>query len=109
MANNIKAFRTRMGLSQEALAEYLGVNREEISYFENAKRKVPTQILSKMANLFGIDEYDFYEEESPEKAAKLAFAFRADSLTSSDLMSIASFKKVVLNYLKMSKALQEDE
>ena len=36
----------------------------------------------------------------------LPFAFRADDLTTSDLNELANFKKVALNYIKMSNLLR---
>ena len=52
-----------------------------------------------------MDEYDFYEENIAKVNANLAFAFRADELSGDDLKTIASFKKIAMNYLKMKEAL----
>jgi len=105
---NLKSYRVKLGLTQESLAEYLGVSREEISYYENGRRPVSTSLLSKAAKLFGIDEYDFYEEDMSAAKTKVALAFRANELNSSDLHQIADFRKIVLNYLGMKNILEHE-
>lgn len=101
---NLKRYRESLGLTQDLLANYLGINREEVSYYENGKRTLPTNLLSMAAKLFGIDEYDFYESDEVTNEAKVALAFRADTLGAEDLHHIADFRKIVLNYLGMKKA-----
>jgi len=101
---NLKKYRESLGLTQDLLANYLGINREEVSYYENGKRTLPTPLLSRAAKLFGIDEYDFYESDESYNEAKVALAFRADTLDAEDLRHIADFRKIVLNYLGMKKA-----
>ena len=99
---NIQAFREKMGLTQEDLATYLGLNnRETISYYENEERAVPIEHLDKLANLFGIESYDLLEGDLESLQAEIAFAFRADEIKSEDLVHIAFCRKIVKNYLKM--------
>ncbi|NMM49842.1 helix-turn-helix domain-containing protein [Marinigracilibium pacificum] len=105
VGNNFKLYREHNGLTQDQVANYLNVTREEISYYENNKRKIPVKVLSKAASLFGIDEYDFYETDPEANNVKMALAFRSDSLSNEDLDQIAQFKKIVLNYLSMKKAM----
>jgi len=101
---NLKRYRESLGLTQDLLANYLGINREEVSYYENGKRTMPTHLLSMAAKLFGIDEYDLYESDESTNEVKVALAFRADALNADDLHHIADFRKIVLNYLGMKKA-----
>ncbi|ADR23136.1 hypothetical protein MATR_30150 [Marivirga tractuosa] len=101
---NLKRYRESLGLSQVQLADYLSINREEISYYENGKRTMPVKLIEKAAKLFGIDEFDLYESDPEHNDAKVALAFRADSLGKEDLEQIADFRKIVLNYLAMKKA-----
>jgi len=109
LANNIKEFRNRLGLTQDQLAEYLGVSRVEMNYYENGKRDTPKEIIPKLADLFGVDEFDLYEEDDAVNNLNIAFAFRANEISSEDLNVIAGFKKIALNYLKIKKVLQENE
>lgn len=108
IGKNIKNFRVKLGLRQEDLAEYLGISREEISYYETAKRSIPTGIIEKAAKVFGIDEFDLYEEDIEKVNANIAFAFRADFLAPQDLNQVADFRKIVLNYLNMSKIIKNE-
>jgi len=40
IGNNIKLFREKLGLSQLEIANYCGINREVLSYYENGNRDV---------------------------------------------------------------------
>ncbi len=104
LAENIKRYRIRLGISQEALADYLGIHREEVSYYENGRRNIPQKSISGMAKLFGVDECVLFEENMEVSSLNLAFAFRADELNRNDLEAIAFFKKMAMNYLKMKNA-----
>jgi len=106
VGRNIKAIREKMGYTQEVLADYLGITREEVSYYENGNRTVPSKIITKIAGLFAIDEFDLFEEDDVLSKINLALAFRADHLNGEDLKTIASFKSIAMNYLKMNKTLR---
>lgn len=105
IGNNIRLLRMKLGLNQEDIADYLGLSRQQIIRYEKGENAVPTDKLTKLAELFSIDEYDFYEEDVSKINANLAFAFRANELNGEDLKTIASFKKIAMNYLKMKEAL----
>lgn len=106
IGNNLRSYRKQMGLTQQAFAEYLSITREEVSYYETGARRFPSQLFEKAANLFGIDEYDLYEEDPTVRQMQLATALRSEGLTAADLDVIASFRKIALNYLKMKTKLQ---
>ncbi len=108
IGKNLQALRQKMALTQEQMAEYLQINREEVSYYENGKRSVPSPLLSKVANLFGVDEYDLFEEDMGAATVNLALAFRADTLNPKDLEQIAGFKKIVMNYLRMKSIIESE-
>ena len=99
--DNIRMLRNKVGLTQEALAQYLNTSREQIAYYESGSRLVSSLHLSKLADLFCMNEYDFFEENLINKNINIAFAFRADTLQPTDLASIAKFKKIVRNYINM--------
>ena len=105
IGQNIKILRDKIGLTQEALAAYLGTSREQVGFYEIGQRSVPSAQLSKLANLFCMNEYDFYEEDVQNRSINIAFAFRADELQPQDLQSIAQFKKIVHNYIGMKKVI----
>ncbi len=98
-----------MDLTQELLAKFLSTSREQIAYYENGTRTINSLHLNKLANLFCMNEFDFFEETLQKSQINIAFAFRADKLETNDLASIARFKKIVLNYINMKNALNEIE
>ncbi|MHC5310363.1 helix-turn-helix domain-containing protein [Myroides sp. LJL116] len=109
IGKNIKLLRDRIGISQDDLAKYLGLsNKMKISRYENGTATVPTNQMTKLANLFGVDEYDFYEEDENNIKLNVAFAFKAKELDATDIETIASFKKLAMNYLKMKKAIIDE-
>ena len=42
-------FREQLGLSQEAMAQYLGITKSQISMYELGKRELPTPALARLA------------------------------------------------------------
>ena len=94
IGRNIKLFREKSGISQEEIADYVGIKRDE-------KREVSLLHLGKIADYLNIDLESFLEEDPTEIKPDLALAFRANELTPSDRDQIVFFKRVVKNFLKM--------
>lgn len=109
VGQNIRQFRERLGFTQASVADYLGIAREQISYYETATRPVSTDHLQKLADLFGVDAYDLLNPDGAQQQINLAFAFRADQFTAEDLSSIAAFKRIVKNYRKMKQRMTNGE
>jgi transcriptional regulator with XRE-family HTH domain len=97
----LKACREGNNLSQEAVASFLSIKRELLSYYESDTREAPLDVLEKLANLYGADLADFFETENNQIKANIAFAFRANGIEESDLNQIAQFRKAVKNYFKI--------
>lgn len=108
IGTNIKAFREKLGLTQEQVATYLDVTREMISYYEQGSRNIPTASLTRLSNLFGIDEYDLFEPDAEQSSVNVALAFRIDDFNEEDLVSVAKFRKIVTNYLGMKRLLLDE-
>ncbi len=108
VGQNIRQFRERLGFTQGSVAEFLGVAREQISYYETGTRPAPTDHLQKLADLFGVDAYDLLEADTAQQQVNVALAFRADTLTAEDLTSIAQFRRIVNNYLRMQHILADE-
>ena len=104
---NIKYYRERLGLTQAAVAQYLGVKREMISYYETDERDIPIKKLQSLANLFGIELIDLIEQDPTTLQANIAFAYRANDLSTVDLSGIAHFRKIVKNYVKLTKKINQ--
>jgi transcriptional regulator with XRE-family HTH domain len=101
IGQNIKNYRQKFGYNQDHIANYLGVDRTTLSKYESAEREISLLHLNKLADIFGIEVEDLIEPQAANKIANLAFAFRSEGIEEQDLKSIASFQKVVKNYLKM--------
>ncbi|MDH7513977.1 MAG: DUF4065 domain-containing protein [Clostridiales bacterium] len=54
LGQRIKQIRQSLGLSQQALAEKLGVSRPSVSMIENGERKVYAEELKKLAGIFNL-------------------------------------------------------
>lgn len=105
IGKNLKELRTYFGYSQEFIGSFLQVSHTIISRYESGSEKIPLDRLEKLALLFGVDAYDFYEENAHSRTINAALAFRADGVET-DMTSILEFKKIVKNYLNMVKMKQ---
>ncbi len=108
IGGNIKSYRQRMGLKQEDLARYLDIQRESVAYYESGARQIPLEKMEKLADLFGVDLYDLFEENETRKNVNVALAFRADDISTEDLVHIAEFRKIVHNYIKLKELSEEN-
>lgn len=54
LAKNIKYFRKQKGLSQNQLAELLGISREHLAKIETSKRCISLKLLFKLADVLDI-------------------------------------------------------
>ncbi|WP_051210963.1 helix-turn-helix domain-containing protein [Runella zeae] len=100
IGKNIRLLRERLGLSQEALADYLKVSHVTISYYETGQRTIPSRNLLKISELFGIDAYKLSLEDI-QIEENITFTFRTNKLSTESLEQITAFHKVIKNYLKM--------
>lgn len=67
IGRKIKEFRTKRGISQQRLAELLGVSRPAISQMENGERKVSADELDRLAKIFNISVNSLLNrEKEPE-------------------------------------------
>ena len=106
IGNNLKIWRSKYGYSQDKIAKYLGITRENISYFENGEREIPIKHLEKLSDLFGISPVTFYEYSNYNDEFEIAFAFRnKENISNETMQNIAKFQKIISNYMKMSKKL----
>ena len=54
LSQKIKSIREKLGFSQEALAEKLGINRVAVSQIENGERKISAEEIAKLSKIFQI-------------------------------------------------------
>ncbi|MDI1322263.1 MAG: helix-turn-helix transcriptional regulator [Algoriphagus sp.] len=107
IGKNLQAIRKKLGFTQDQIAAYLGILREEVSYYENGSRAIPSPLLSQLANLYGVDEFDFFEEDLDVEKIDLAFQFGNVEFNVNDLYIFAKFKKIIRNYLLVKKQLAQ--
>lgn len=107
IGNNIKTLREGFGLTQEQVAQYLGINRVEVSYFENGSRNAPLEVMIRLSDLFGVSPDVLMEEDINIAVIHSAIAFRANTLQKEDLSQIEAFQRFVRNYLKMERLLND--
>ena len=79
MAERLAKRRRRAGLSQEALAERLGVSRQAVSKWERSESSPDTDILIALANLYGVSLYDLLYAEPADQADPLSDEAARDS------------------------------
>lgn len=103
---NLKALRKANELTQDQVATYLGIMRTAYANYESGTRSMPLPQMQKAADLFGCPLSVLLSDNPNDVQNILPFAFRADDLTADDLHELAHFKKVALNYIKMSNLLK---
>lgn len=106
IGKNLQSLREKQGFAHHQIAEYLEITPKELRDFEKGNRPIAISLMSLLANLYGVDKYDFYEEKLDTEIAIPEFNFTVESIPVSDLKQIASFKKIIRNYLKMSALLE---
>ena len=62
-ADNVRYYRTRSGLSQEAFAEKCGLHRTYISAIECYRRSISLENIHLIADALEIDTYKLFMEE----------------------------------------------
>ena len=61
--SNVKAYRQRIGLSQEAFADKCGMHRTYISAIECYRRSISLENIQRIADALGIETYKLFLEE----------------------------------------------
>lgn len=63
---NVKYYRQRMGLSQEAFAEKCGMHRTYISAIERFRRSISLENIQRIADALGIEAYKLLLENKED-------------------------------------------
>ena len=74
IAENIQKYRKKSGLTQESLAEKLGVTFQAVSKWENAKQAPDIMLLPLMAEAFGCSIDDLFSYIPENKRADLTIS-----------------------------------
>ena len=106
IGQNLCKLRKVNNFTQEQVAEYLGINRSTYSNYELGEREMPFELLERMADLLGCDLTVLMEEDETVVDEMMICSFRVNDLSADDLEQIATFKRIVKNYVKMNELLQ---
>jgi transcriptional regulator with XRE-family HTH domain len=98
----IRGLRDKYGYTQDKVAEFLGIKREMISFYETGEREVPLEVLEKLSDLFGVDLDVFFVDNVDEALAEVVFAYRKNDFDDDNMDAMAEFGKIVKNYLKIN-------
>ena len=104
IGERIKKLRTAAGFNQSLIAQYLNVDQSLISKIESGEREASTDVIRKLAALFGCQLNAFFEDDF--EPSGLNVAFRTKVLTCDDLNSIATINRIALNLEKMESILE---
>ena len=61
--DNLKAVREKKRVSQQEVADYLGITRQAYSHYEVGRRKPDYETLLKLAEFYGVSVLDLLEAE----------------------------------------------
>ena len=104
IGNKIKELRTQAGFNQSVIAEYLQVDQSLISKIEKGEREASTDVLKKLAELFGCNVGALINGEG--KTSCLNVAFRSNGMSKEDLNSISVINRIALNLENMNNMLE---
>lgn len=95
ICERIKEYRIQLNLTQEYVANYLGINRATVTQMENGNRKITADELSKMCSLFGVSADTLLcGEEISKPTAVFARSFeRLNERDQAEIMNLIRFKE----------------
>lgn len=108
LGSKLKALREANKLTQERVAEFLGIKRSAYANYEAGEREAPLEVLESVCKLFGCELSTLLSDDNDALQGMLTCAFRADDLCESDMREVAAFKNVVINYLKMKRLMDNE-
>lgn len=100
----LKALREHCGFTQSNIADYLKVDQSLISMAENGKLALTSDMLEKLAALYGVQLSAFQEAEM--ETTPLSFALRASEITEEDFETIGSINRIAHNCSFITKLLE---
>ena len=101
LCERIKAYRNRLHLSQEYVANYLGVDRATAEQMELGNRKITEDELSKLSVLFGVSPDTLLRGENLSRPSTLG-SQNFDDLSENDQAEIMN----LIRLKEMMKAQQ---
>ena len=109
IGKNMSKLRVANNLTQQQVADYLGITRSAYSNYEDGVREAPMEVLLRSADLFGCDAHLLLERNEDVVDNMLVCAFRVDELSADDLHEISDFKRIVKNYMKIKRLFRDEK
>lgn len=106
MNTRLKALRKESRITQEQLAQFLGVDQSMITKLENGSRSFNVTMIDKICSLFGCTEEYLLGE--CEDYIPLNFEFRSNGIEAEDLESIAAVNKIAMNLKYMNEMIGDE-
>jgi transcriptional regulator with XRE-family HTH domain len=104
IGQNARLAREMNGFSQANVAEFLKVDQSLVSKFESGNRSIQSDMLDRLANLYGYKVSDFENEDGiPEQRIKTAY--RSSGLSVEDLEAIHDIKRIGMNLFFMTELM----
>ena len=94
----IKELRTQFNLSQNYVANYLGVNRSTYTQMENGNRKVLADEIAKLSTLFGVSADSLLNDSQVQQPA-LFFARSFENLDERD-------QEEIMNLIRLKERIK---
>lgn len=97
ITERIRDSRTRLHLSQEYVASYLGISRASFTQMENGNRKITADDVAKLSVLFGVSADTLLQgSQISEPASIFARSFDAlDEIDQAEIMNLIRFKEKI--------------
>ncbi len=91
----VKELRTQLHLSQEYVANYLGVNRSTVTQIEKGNRKLYAEEITKLCDLFGVTADTILNDAViSQPATVFARSFeKLDETDQAEIMNLIRFKE----------------
>lgn len=103
--NNFKILRQKINITQEQMAEYLGLEQSSISKYESGERTISEGNLEKACLLFGVHINDIHSNIDDLRV--LSPSFRKTDLSAKSLEDIANINKIAMNIIEMNALLRK--
>ena len=107
IGENAKRARESNGFSQASVADFLNVDQSLISKFEKGERTIQSNILERLANLYGYSIVDF-ERDGGIPNQPIKAAYRSSGMTLDDMEAIHDIRRIAINLFFMTSLLGGD-
>lgn len=105
----LRTTRERLGLSQQAAAEAVGLNRVVLNYYETGARQPSLSNLASLARMYGVAVSDLLEGIEPELAvepSELLFRASRAELPEGSRLGIHRFSGLVRAFVELARDLE---